>query len=111
VDPVQTPAGAVPMYALDATVTSGMSGGPVYMTVGEGTGENALLGVNFGFWPIPPPDLSGTSIIAQSSQEREMQLRAGIERLNSQLALAVPVHHLAEILNAHPNWRRRPNIE
>jgi hypothetical protein len=93
------------MYLIDATVTNGMSGGPVHMTIGEGTAENALIGVNFGYWPIPPAEL-GVETPA-SPEERLIQLRAGIDRLNSQLALAVPIHHLANVLNGHPAWHRR----
>jgi hypothetical protein len=38
------------VYLVDAAVTKAMSGGPVFLTNGEGTSENALLGVIHGYW-------------------------------------------------------------
>jgi hypothetical protein len=106
---VQTESGAVPAYLIDVSVTRAMSGGPVFATQGSGWAQTAVIGVLHGYWPIPQEELHGTNTEAAAEDERaedriQRQLLMSLERLNSRLAIVVPIHHVANILSAHPRW-------
>lgn len=105
--PIQTPSGAIPSYLIDASVTRAMSGGPAYATRGAGWAESALIGVNFGFWPANA-DAFASSIVGVETTENRLRrlLLEEVERLNSQLAIITPVHHLAELLLSSPLWNQ-----
>gem|GEM_PF-4888965 len=109
VGPVQFESGMLPAYLVDASVTRGMSGGPVYATHGRGWAETALLGVNYGYWPVNLDELDAAPPGGQTDGAGDAamrQLMSRVERLNSRLAIVTPVHHLGEVLSRHPSWGR-----
>jgi hypothetical protein len=100
IDPVQFDSGATRAYLIDATVTRAMSGGPAYITRGEGTAQNALIGVIHGYWPLPDAEFQGpVGEEGETGDERAQRaIRGQLERLNSHLAIVVPVHEIAQAL-------------
>lgn len=111
VGPVQTDAGQVPMYLVDATVTRAMSGGPAFVTKGAGAEQNAVIGVNHGYWPLHADELREPDETVQGDgsqetvEERERRrLLRSVERLNSRLAIITPIHHVGRLLTNHALW-------
>ena len=108
VAPVQTPAGQVPVYLVDASVTRGMSGGPAFASNGRGAAENAVIGVNHGYWPVGTSELSDE--LEPGSREETNEERAqrrilqSVERLNSRLAIVMPIDHVGKLLKSHRMW-------
>ncbi len=104
------PGGETRVYLADCTVTRGMSGGPVYMTHGEGWAENALIGLTHGFWPLPIEELQHGPRGDETNEDRARRwLLSQVEHLNTQLTVVVAVHEIAETL-IRANWLTRVRI-
>jgi len=87
-------------------VTRGMSGGPVYMTHGDGWAENALIGLTHGYWPLPLEAIQNELRENETGEDRSRRwLLNQVEHLNTQLAIIVPAHDIAETL-IQANWSR-----